>query len=151
MKLDVIHGVYSVRESTMWVFIIVFFVCLLAVGLYFRRQRLLLAVTLLSHVLKKPQTVHFTEGPGFAIITYTRRGRSYNVYLPYHRRRAAHDGNFKVYLLREDKRVDITQQPGIPYFVTAEELGGTGYELYDQTSGDLLASRGPQEPIILRA
>ena len=30
----------------------------------------------------------------------------------------------KVYLVKGEERIDINQQPGIPYFVTARLLGG---------------------------
>lgn len=116
-------------------------------AVYYRRRRLVLAMTLISRLLEQPERPQFAEGPGFAIISYKRLGRTYNVYLPYRRREIPHDSNYKVYLIRGEKRIDITQQPGIPYFLTPEDLGGSGYELYDNVSGELLDRRNAQELI----
>lgn len=115
----------------------------LLVGAYFRRQRLALIATLLTHMLtKQQQGAQIVETPSYARITYLRRGRTYHLFVPFRRPLGGHD-QLKVYLLRDGAKIDITQQPGMPYFVTAAELGGTGYEVYDQTTAELLSSHGP--------
>lgn len=60
-----------------------------------------------------------------ATIQYNYRGISHDLYLPFDKNHAISMIEFKVELLKRDGIViDITQQPGIPYLVTAASLGG---------------------------
>lgn len=60
----------------------------------------------------------------YAAILYTYNGEERAVYLPYTRRFHPKYIDVEVFLRKEDKLIDITQQPGIPYMINAEKLGG---------------------------
>lgn len=60
-------------------------------------------------------------------ITYPIAGRKCQFHLEYNRSRYKQMQEWKVYLVYNSKRQkpkDITQEPGIPYHFTAEQLGG---------------------------
>lgn len=61
-----------------------------------------------------------------AIVTYQHLGNSHKVLVHYNRDKVAIMGQFKAILCNETahEMEDITQQPGIPYLVTAKQLGG---------------------------
>lgn len=60
-----------------------------------------------------------------ATALYKRLNREYQFIVPYSRRHVASMGQLKAELIYDDKScLDITQQPGIPYIFTAQELGG---------------------------
>lgn len=64
--------------------------------------------------------------PGFVIITYQDAGKSYRVCLPYNPQRAGRMCGLSVKLETSDgEKLDITQQPGIPYVVNPKDLAGT--------------------------
>jgi hypothetical protein len=65
-------------------------------------------------------------------IKYCKNNREYNLYVPYDRQLLFNSSNCKVILqLDEDNVEDITQQPGIPYLVSAYELGGISASVYN--------------------
>lgn len=60
-----------------------------------------------------------------AKITYQRQGQNYTLYVPFHRNLIRENRGVKFFLELEDNtQREITQQPGIPMLVNAEELGG---------------------------
>lgn len=59
-----------------------------------------------------------------ALITYYRDNESYQLNIPFNRDLIRKMSGSKVYLIIGNKQVNITQQPGIPYSVTAREMGG---------------------------
>jgi hypothetical protein len=81
---------------------------------------------------------NFTTGSEFqlhpngksAIITYNRYGKNYHLYVPYSGMIATEMNRFRAYLIKDSsdkkgkKEEEITQQPGIPYMITASDLGG---------------------------
>ncbi len=84
-------------------------------------------------LLKSFESYRPTDKPSFTIcdtgrsacITYTRMGLTYTVYVPFEKRKVAKLSGIRVYLHKGNGEVvDITQQPGIPYLVTALMLGG---------------------------
>ena len=61
-----------------------------------------------------------------ARITYRRQGENYTVYVPFQRNLIRENRGARFYLEYENgTRTEITQQPGIPMLVKAEDLGGT--------------------------
>lgn len=67
----------------------------------------------------------FTLGESNVTIHYARMGHAHQFSIPYNRKMVAKMSQIKVYLHRDHESVhDITQQPGIPYVITAHELGG---------------------------
>lgn len=63
-----------------------------------------------------------------ASISYVRNGMNYIVNVPYHRNKVGVMSGIKAYLIRryleEEEAIEITQQSGVPYLVSAEMLGG---------------------------
>jgi hypothetical protein len=60
-----------------------------------------------------------------ATLSYQYVGQTYNIQVPYDIGKIISMGQFKVELLQLDNTYrDITQQPGIPYLVSAKSLGG---------------------------
>lgn len=108
-----------------------------------KNQRAKLLLTLLNNIKTetpaiKDQIVSFTvnDTDVSANIIYERLGQQYMVQLPYDRRYVANMTRFNVELLRKGKLpLNITQQPGIPYLVTAESLGGYAILITDQETG----------------
>jgi len=60
-----------------------------------------------------------------AEIVYNRLGKSYKLIVPFSRSLSSTMNKCRLYLVSENKEIDITQQPGIPYLVSASQLGGT--------------------------
>jgi len=71
-----------------------------------------------------------------ADITYQRIGQQYRISVPYHRKYVASMSQFKVCLIRTGKdSVNITQQPGIPYMICANDLGGDAIIITNEEIG----------------
>lgn len=70
-------------------------------------------------------------------ICYERLGKSYTFFVPYNRKYTAPMLPFIVHLLNEQGDIirDITQQPGIPYLVTALHLGGASIKITNGENG----------------
>ena len=106
-------------------------------------SRLKIASSIIT-VLFRTNSFLINYGNGSAQVSYCRYGRSYHVNLPYRPELVRLMARTRVYLLRDGQRVDITQQPGIPYLVTARMLGGDGFVIVrDQQSVEL----GPDDKI----
>lgn len=58
----------------------------------------------------------------YALIPYSYNGGDYSVRIPYIRSKVCHMDAFIVSAETKDGLVDITQQPGIPYLLTPEQL-----------------------------
>lgn len=79
-------------------------------------------------------------------IRITHAGKSHSIYLPYDRKITTDMVRRKVFLIREKKeqdnktiteKIDISQKPGIPYVVTAAQLGGS-YIVIEDHEGNLI-------------
>ena len=86
--------------------------------------------------LKLSSSSFSVYGPTSAMITYNRCNIPYNLYVPYHSRLVSKMSPYRVFLVKDGNEVDITQQPGIPYMLTAESMGGT--ELIVRKSGEVV-------------
>lgn len=82
-------------------------------------------------------------------ITYKRLGKTYLLNIPFSRRDMVRSVGLKVYLIQAGgTELDITQQPGVPYLITAEMLGGIGLKVVSNGQSRLL---GPTDKIDLEA
>lgn len=72
------------------------------------------------------ETTFTTNATGeSANLIYSRLGSKYILNVPYNRKYVATMAQFEVYLILKDADpIKITQQPGIPYMVSAKDLGG---------------------------
>jgi hypothetical protein len=72
-----------------------------------------------------------------ASILYDRLGTQYLLIVQYDRSKIADMTQFKAFLHFKGNidTIDITQQPGIPYTVTANELGGSHIEITNMETG----------------
>jgi hypothetical protein len=71
-----------------------------------------------------------------ATILYKRLGHEYMLMVPFNRDYVAGMSQFRAKLFRHNKSpIDITQQPGIPYLVSAHDLGGTHIEITNHETG----------------
>ena len=59
-----------------------------------------------------------------AVIKVNSGGKSHSVYVPYDRKKSTPMLRKKVYLIKGEEKIDISQKPGIPYIVSAQDLGG---------------------------
>jgi len=60
-----------------------------------------------------------------AVIMVNQAGKTHSVYVPYDRRKSTSMLRKKVFLIKEDEKIDISQKPGVPYLITAKQLGGS--------------------------
>lgn len=72
-----------------------------------------------------------------AVISLTHMGKTHSIYLPYDRNKSTSMLTKKVFLIKENEKIDITQKPGIPYLVSAEQLGGESI-VVENRDGDVL-------------
>jgi hypothetical protein len=108
-----------------------------------KRQKVKLLLSLMDKIKKdvsteKKEEVSFTVNntDKSASIVYERMGQQYIMLIPYNRKYVAAMSQFKAELLRKDnKPLDITQQPGIPYIVNADSLGGYAILMTNQETG----------------
>ena len=72
-----------------------------------------------------------------ASVTYEHFGEKYIIFVPYNRSKIASMTQLTATLLRDnDENVNITQQPGIPYMVNADMLGGHTIRLTNNDTGE---------------
>lgn len=68
------------------------------------------------------------------VIEYNYVGKKYKVYLPYDDSLEVDMTQLEVYLIKADGVECITQQPGIPYMITPDNLGGSSIRVVNQDS-----------------
>jgi hypothetical protein len=70
-----------------------------------------------------------------AMISFDHGGKQHKAFVPYNRRKASTMIGKTVYLIKDENgdevRENITQKPGIPYIVSAQDLGGKSIEVVD--------------------
>ena len=59
-----------------------------------------------------------------AMITFNRLGKIDNVYVPYNRRNSSIMLTKNIYLVKKGEKTLLNQNPGIPFMVSASDLGG---------------------------
>jgi len=83
-----------------------------------------------------------------AIIKYNRLGKTYKLYVPYSIQISSKMNRFKAYLKMENEdEIEITQQPGIMYMLSAEDLGGKEI-IFKYLDGKTIKFIGKEIPII---
>ena len=88
--------------------------------------------------IKKKSGSGETNGSKFSInanrlsaaITYEYRGSKYIINIPYYPNKISTHLEFEVFLILNGKKINITQQNGTSYLVTARQLGGESIEIY---------------------
>ena len=87
---------------------------------------------LISWVIKnvEDKKSSFCRGPGqVARITYYRNNSEYNLYIPYSIKSIPGMLGNSIFLIKGNERINITQQPGIPYLVKLEDFCGDYFEI----------------------
>lgn len=82
----------------------------------------------LSHQIIKGQDLKSFElihGQKLARINYCVSGLSYQIIVPYDPEKIVSMSSLEVFLMKDNKAEKITQQPGIPYVLSAKQLGGS--------------------------
>ena len=74
-----------------------------------------------------------------AVIEVKHNGKTHSVYIPYDRRKSVSMLRKRVFLLKDDQKEDMTQKPGVPYLVSAKDLGGDSI-IVEDLSGEFLKS-----------
>ena len=102
------------------------------IGLYKNNTKTMILKTILNQMLKKDLETDFkiNETGKSAILKYSRYGKTYILNIPYKREFLTKMNNTKVFLVKNNQNIDITQQPGIPYMINAEMLGGDKILVY---------------------
>lgn len=59
-----------------------------------------------------------------AVVKINTGGKDHSVYLPYNRKRSIPMLKSKVYLMKGEEKIEISQKPGIPYLICAADMGG---------------------------
>lgn len=72
-----------------------------------------------------------------AVIKVNSGGKSHSVYVPYNRKKSTAMLKNRVYLIKGDEKINISQKPGIPYIVCAEDLGGE-FIIIENLDGDVI-------------
>jgi len=120
------------------------YLILIALGWYFRIRLFLTGVTIYRYFYPITTQFRLTPNRQVAEISYVRIEHPYRVWVPYDRHLAGRSIGHTATLIRDNEEINITQQPGIPYLVTAEDLGGS--EIRIQTRNAVFVYRG-SDPI----
>lgn len=111
----------------------------------------------LNNLPKNESDISINDGGQTATIRYTKNSKPFMITVPYDRSLIHETMGKTVYLIKSgstagdaktaasDQYVDITQQPGVPYLVTAKQMGGRGFIIDngDGTTSETSASFRP--------
>lgn len=90
----------------------------------------------MKHILLSKDQFKVNDGDASATIEYEHYGEPYVVHIPYNRGKIMDMNTYKAELLLYDKTlVDITQQPGIPYTLSAFDMGGLEIRITNTLTG----------------
>ena len=105
--------------------------------IYSSRAHLTLFKNVVETLMKesyKPNCV-INDTQQSATLMYERMGKIYHLTVPYNRSIMANMVGKKVYLIKQTPEkeivIDVTHQPGIPYLVTANAMGGMSFRITD--------------------
>lgn len=103
-----------------------------------KKKKAKLALSLLESLRKNtPVEFSINDTSKSATILYSRLGRKSIVFLPFNRQYVSKMVSYYAELIREGNKphLNITQQPGIPYLVSAKDLGGLEIRITNQGTG----------------
>lgn len=81
-----------------------------------------------------------------AVLSITHLGKQHNIYVPYHRNISTKMLRRKYILIKDGARIDITQKPGVPYLVSAEDMGGQEILIEDREGNVVCSCSGNEIP-----
>jgi hypothetical protein len=87
-----------------------------------------------------------TVNPNSLTISYSYIGNTYQVTIPYNKRYSVKMAPLIAELLTEGQTKIITQQAGIPYLVSSEEMGGQAIIITNSETGDVLVYKEGMKP-----
>lgn len=95
-------------------------------GLFINRYRNIIIPVMMSlGKMNKTSSFVVNDNDSSATISYNRLGNEYFLSVPYRRDLIVPMKSLMVELIMSDgRKIEITQQSGIPYLVTSEDLGG---------------------------
>jgi hypothetical protein len=106
------------------------------------------AIAIVSKASKQNQDTMVING-NIATLTYRYAGHSYLIRMPYNSKLKAIATNISFFLIKGEEKVDITQQSGTTYNVTAAMLGGSEIWRKNNISGEI-RKFGPDEIPLIR-
>lgn len=135
---------------------------LVAIGVFALKDRVQrfcrgLAVDVMVRVVEKAQkrtkvsAAKLVDTEMAMEIPYQRNDNSYTIWIPYCRKLVPKMSAIRVFLrLKDGSKVDITQQPGIPYHVCAAVLGGEAIEAINLDTGTRKEYADTDIPLFMR-
>lgn len=98
------------------------------------KHLIVLYKTITTEVSIAPSSLPFKIVGNHAVLCYTRLNKEYKLYVPYNRMKSL-SSDITALLVKNGKEINITQQPGIPYLVSANDLGGEKIILTNNITG----------------
>lgn len=92
----------------------------------------------------KKEVEQFIPGDGYATILYHHKGRQHRVVVPYDSSDMDYRGKF-VYIQRGNKEINITQQHGVKYLLSPNELKSENIIVKDRLGDVLREVRGDEK------
>jgi len=81
-----------------------------------------------------------------AIIKITHGGKSHDIFVPYDRNKSTSMLRKKVFLIRDGKKIEMIQKPGIPYMICAEQMGGDEIVIEDLSGNTIRTYKETEIP-----
>jgi hypothetical protein len=117
---------------------------IISVGFYFKKNIYSFMLRQMFHIIDKYQNSkhktyiesYFVNDNDLSIkIKYIRHNEEHFIMIPFKRDLIALMSQFKAKLIKDDEEIDITQQPGLPYMCSAEQLGGKEIIITNEETG----------------
>lgn len=109
------------------------FTPIIATSIYYLYRKYNVGV-LLKFLNNKKININYINNS--ATIEYEYFGQNYKLSIPYNRKKLINMTNYKAELFFNDKQpLNITQQPGIPYILNANDLGGEYIKISNMENG----------------